>query len=53
MGIAEKEGGLPVFDTDNPNNFLPTAGITAWLSGKISTHVPTAERLILKGIGSR
>ena len=43
MGTAEKEGSLPVFDTDSLNTFLPTAGITARLPGKIDVHTPIAE----------
>ena len=48
MGIAEKEGGWPLFDTDFLNNLffsLPTTEITAWLPGKISEHTPTTEGL--------
>ena len=37
MGIAEKEGGLPAFDTDNLKNVLPTAEIIARLMGNIGT----------------
>ena len=40
MGIAEKEEGLPVFDTDSLNNFfLLIAEITARLTGKIGVHI--------------
>ena len=50
MGMVEKEGGLSVFDTDILNTFffLPTAEITAQLSGKISAHLSIAEGLISK-----
>ena len=34
IGIAEKEGSLPVYDTDILNTFLPAAEITAWFTGK-------------------
>ena len=45
MGIAEVEGGWPVFDTHSNFFFffLPTAEITAWFPGKIRAHIPTAE----------
>ena len=48
-----RKEGLPVFDTDILNTFffLPTAEINARLPGKISKHIPTAERLRLKGSG--
>ena len=42
MGISEKKGGLPGFDIDILNTFLPTE-MTARLPGKISKHIPTAE----------
>ena len=48
MAIVEKEGILPVFNIDILNTFfffLPTAEITAWLTGKIGTNLPTAEGL--------
>ena len=51
MGIAEKKGSTPVFDTDILTFFffffffLPTAEIIAWLTGKISNHLPAAEGL--------
>ena len=45
MGIVEKEGGFPVFGTDNLNIFFPTAEIIAWLTGKISTNLPAVEGL--------
>ena len=51
MGRAEKEGGLPVFDTDILNFFfflLPTAGITAQILGKIGVLIPAAEGLRMK-----
>ena len=47
MGIAEEEGGLPVFDTDILNTFLPTAEITTQPPGKISSHTRTTEGLML------
>ena len=44
MGIADKEGGLPIFDTDILNTiFLPTAKFTSRLTGKIGAHLPAAE----------
>ena len=44
--MAEKERGLPVFDTDILNAFFfPTAGIATWSSGKISAHTPVAKGL--------
>ena len=55
MENVEKEGGLPVFHTDILNAFfffffffffLPTAEITARITGKISTNLPVAEGLI-------
>ena len=40
MGMAEKDGGLPVFDTGHSKYvFLPTIEIAAWLPGKIGTHM--------------
>ena len=52
MGIVEKEGGLPVLNTDILNSFfffffLLTAEITTQLTGKISAHLPAAEGLII------
>ena len=52
MEIVEKEGDLPVFDTDSLNAFFfffPTAEITAQLMGKIGANLPAAEEL-KKGI---
>ena len=43
MEMAEKEGGLPVFDTDI--FFLPTAEITEWPTGKIGANLPVAKGL--------
>ena len=45
MEMVEKEGGLLVFDSDIINTFfffffLPTAEITAQLTGKIDAHLP-------------
>ena len=46
MKIAEKEGSLPVLDTDILNtSILRTAEITTWLTGKIGEHLPVAEGL--------
>ena len=46
MGIAEKEGGLLDFDTDNLNFFFfPTAEIIAQLQGEISMHIPATQGL--------
>ena len=45
MGIAETEGGLPLFDTDNLKIFMPTAEIIARLMGKIGANVPAADVL--------
>ena len=50
MGIAEKEGGLPVLPTDILNTFfffffLPSVEIIARLPGKIGAHIPTPEGL--------
>ena len=46
--IVEKEGGLPVFDTNIPNTFFfQTAEITIWLTGKIGTNLPAEEGLRL------
>ena len=55
MGMAEKEGGLPVFDNDILNTFFfwwgggvggggATAEITTRLPGKIGEHILTTER---------
>ena len=50
MGIVEKEGGLPVFDTDILNNFLchllkllpgfwvKSVNVATWLLGKIDAR---------------
>ena len=47
MGIGEKEGDWPVFDTDIINTFiLPTAQITAQPPSNISTHTSAAEGLM-------
>ena len=44
MVVAEKEGDLPVFYTDILSTFfLTTVEITARLTGKICTHIPTTE----------
>ena len=50
MVIVEKEGGLPVFDTDILNTFLATTEITARFAGKIGAHLPAVEgfRTIIK-----
>ena len=46
--IAEKGGGLPVFDNDILNAcFMPTAEITAQPLGKIGMHTPAAEGLMV------
>ena len=49
MEIIEKEGGMPVFDTDIINTFffLPTAEITARLTVKIGAHLSATEGLIV------
>ena len=53
MGIVEKAGGWPVFDTDIPNTFLPTAEITAQLQSKVIAYLPTVEGLnVLLGFHS-
>ena len=49
MGIVEKEGGLPVFDTDNLKDFLPAVDIITWLMGKISANLPAVEGLKERG----
>ena len=50
MEIVEKEGGLPVFDSDILNFFLffSIAEITTQIMGKISANLPTAEGLMQK-----
>ena len=46
MGIVEKEGGWPVFDTDILNTFfLPTVEINAQLMGKVGENLPVTEGL--------
>ena len=49
MGIAEKEGDLPVFNTDILNTFffflLPTAESTAQLPSKIGAHITAVDEL--------
>ena len=47
METAEKEGGLPVFDTDILKHILPTAEITGRLRDKIGTNRPAMEGLTL------
>ena len=49
-GVAEKEGGLPVFDQHFKHFFFfffffPTAEITVRLMCKIDVHIPAAEGL--------
>ena len=58
MGIAEKEGGFPVLDTDSLNTFfLPTAEIATRLPGKVGPHTSAAEGLrwdsSVRGVGRR
>ena len=64
MGIAEKEGGFPVFVTDILKHFFffffiyiyiyiyiyitPTAEIIAQLPGKIGMYIPATEGLKVK-----
>ena len=49
MGIADKEGSLPLFDMGILNFFFFSlsliAEITARLMGKIGPHIPAAEVL--------
>ena len=51
MGIVEKDGVLPVFDTDILNTLPPptkkkkTAEITSQLPCKIGSHLPSMEGL--------
>ena len=47
MGIAEREGGSPVFENVILKVFLQTAETTAQLLGKIGRHIPTVEVLTL------
>ena len=46
MGIAEKEQGLSVFDTDILNTFFSSIEITAWPLGKIGARTPVMEGLM-------
>ena len=47
MGIGEKEGGLPVFNTDIQTLFFfPTAEIIARLTCKIGANLPAAQGLM-------
>ena len=45
IGIVEKEGGFPLFDTDNFLKILSTAEIISQLTGKIGVNLPARERL--------
>ena len=45
IGIVEKQGGLPLFNTDNSNFFSPTPEIIARLTGKISANLLITEGL--------